>query len=799
MNRIAITLMLMLLTAGLLGCGGGGTGAPAPDDGNTEIDENPVVIPVGPSEVVGSHSTSVLPDQLNVLTGASAEALGAQLGKFGISVLNKSGGWATVQLPAGMDLDWAAAELKKEYNIATAEKVNVLQTPRVSYTGTEAYKASSYLPNDPMYADYYYATGSTRLGQALAMDTMGFQAAWDVLLGGSVGAREVRIAIIGAGFWPEAGLTSWSPLDIGIIDTDHTGFVDTDGTVTTGLAETEWEIFDDADPLVYDEPYDDAASLMLGLLADDIGDPADPLSGSYPRYYDLDGEEDVDPEEIWNEGAAGANPTATYVLIKTGQIGTGNVWEYTDNHIAEAIDYAAAASDDDNGGLWPNGGCEADIILLSMFAEGVVGGNVSTAILNARDGDALVIAPAGDVVATAQFDGEGVFTGWGDIPLQIDADPVTPGSDPNCIAVCATGADRVGDLGQVTVDEVLYDNTGWGWWPNFVDPFDHSYTEIASTYANTGGDIAAMGFGLGWRFDPVFRIGDGTEGDPYQYAFFGYNYTSSFNRFSSVYSAAYVAGAASIVHQALHEANNVEPTDDEVWAVLTNVWNFAPMTGLLNNGGYLNAGAAAMNAIEGGSLYTPAMYLDGVVVSQLPNYVEIETDFEMTPTVQLGTDPFTIRVNWDNGEDELEQPWDNGTPVTLTDGWDTLGLKGINIEIEDADGQLVTFDLQIHVVGRLGAGITINDVNGTLVLPSTLAAGLNYRFNANPTNLYTGEIDGEPNVTTFSWDFDGDGTEDATGTSPAYGYPAAGDYTLELLVTETVRPSILFTMDVNVS
>jgi len=284
----------------------------------------------------------------------------------------------------------------------------------------------------------------------------------------------------------------------------------------------------------------------------------------------------------------------------------------------------------------------------------------------------------------------------------------------------------------------------------------------------------------------------------------GYNYFLNYDRFGSVYSAAYVAGVASIVHQALHEANNAEPTDDDVWQVIADTMQFAPMAGVADNGGLLNAGAAALHAIEGGTLFQPSMYLDSIVVSQPPSYVAIESDFEVTPTVQLGTAPFTLRIDWDNGEEEVEVPgWVNSDPVTLTGGWDTLGLKGVNLEIEDADGQLVTFALALHVTARLSVGISVEDVNGTLQLPTgdpaafNIASGTSFRWRANPTNIYAGEIDGTPNETTFSWDFDGDGTEDATGVAPAYGYSAAGNYTLQLLVSETVRPDILFTVTVN--
>lgn len=814
MYRIAIALLLtVLFTSAFTGCGGGS--APLPETGDQPAGDQPAsdnltLAPFGPSQMVGGHTTSVLPDQLNVLTGATTEELNAQLARFGISVLSKSGGWAALSLPAGTNLDLAAAELEKEYNIAKAEKVNVLHMPRAYYAADEFVKNASFYPTDPMFTDRFIAPGFDPgagqwglfywFGQQTAMNPMSFQAAWDVSRNPGVAAREVRVAIIDAGWfdyddWIRGSMTA-------IVDPDLSGSIAGDGTVTPGFAAAAWEIDSDGDDTTRDFPYRSDGELMLGLLADNIGDGVTTYGNVI--YPPIDFAEDgTDEDDFWNEGIAGINPNATYILIKTGQLG-GDAWDFTDNEIAAAIDYAAGASADDNGGLWPNGGCEADIILLGMFANGAVGANVSTAIQNARDANALVIAPAGDVVDSAEFDGEGNFTGFGDIPVAIDADPVTPASDPNCIAVSATGFWRDGDLGQITWDSVDYDNVGWGW-DHFGSPFTQDYRSVATDWANYNGDIAAVGFGLTYSWHPIYQVGAGTAEDPTR-IMPGFNYPLTFGRFGSVYAATYVAGVASIVHQALNEANNAEPTDDDVWQVIADTIQFGPMPGVANNGGLLNAGAAVINAIEGGTLFQPSMYLESIVVSQPPSYVAIESDFEITPTVQLGTAPFTLRVDWDNGEEEVEVPdWVNGDPVTLTDGWDTLGLKGINLEIEDSDGQLVTFALAVHVTARLSVGITAEDVSGTLQLPSgdpaafNIVSGTSYRWRANPTNIYTGEIDGTPNETTFSWDFDGDGTEDATGVAPAFGYPGAGNYTLQLLVSETVRPDILFTVTVNAS
>lgn len=817
MYRIAIAFLLTALFSFVLAGCGGGSSAPIPDTGNQTTTggqpttDTPALAPIGPSHVIGSHATSVLPDQLNVLTSATKAELNTQLARYGISVLSKSGGWATLSLPAGTDLDRAKTELEKEYNIAKAEKVNVLHTPREVYASVDYTKNVSFYPTDPMFGSRYvapfYDTGQSAFvynqfpgGQELAMNPMGFQGAWDVSRNAGVEAREVRIAIIDAGWF---NYDDWSRGSMGgTLDSDHSGNIAGDGTVTTGLAAAEWDLSSDGDDTTRDFPYRSAGELMLGLLADNIGDGVTTYGNVIYPPIDFAGD-GIDDTDFWNEGIAGINPSATYILIKTGQL-NGDTWEFTDNQIAAAIDYAAGASDDDNGGLWPNGGCEADIILLGMFADGAVGSNVSTAIQNARDANALVIAPAGDVVDSAQFDGSGNFTGWGEVPVAIDANPVTPASDPNCIAVSATGFWRNGDLGQITYDSTDYNNLGIGW-DRILAPFTQDYHSVATDWANTQGDIAAVGFGLSYSWHPYYQVGAGTSEDPTS-IMPGVNYLLTPDRFGSLYAATYVAGVASIVRQALYEANNAEPTDDDVWQVISDTVQFDPMPGVANSGGLLDAGAATIDAINGGTLFQPSMYLDTIVVSQPPSYVAIGSDFDVTPTVQLGTAPFTLRVDWDNGEDQVEVPdWVNGDPVTLTGGWDTLGLKGINLEVEDADGQLVTFALAIHVTARLSVGITAEDVNGTLQVPTgdpaafSIASGTSFRWRANPTNVYTGEIDGTPNETTYSWDFDGDGTEDATGVAPAFGYASAGNYTLQLTVSETVRPDILFTVTVNAS
>lgn len=805
MKHIAITVLIVILGVMLAGCGGGTS---TPDPGSNDTPEpTQLLAPTPPTSVVGDHGTSVVPDQLNVLTGANTPALDAQLERFGISVAHKNGGWATLDLPSGTDLDWAIGELEKEYNITRAEKVHVLHTARAEYDKA-AVRAASYLPFDPMFADDFSTLGFDHenqvwtyltgwVGQAVPMNTSNWQAAWDVSLQPGPAGREVRVAVIDAGFANWRRGNSFVPTDPDLVDSDHSGFVAADGTVTTGLAAAEWDLYDhDADPGSAELPYRIEGELVLGMLADDIGDPV-VQNGYIIQGYDFDGE-GIEDSDWWNEGIAGMNPNATYIVIKTGQINGGNDgWEFSDNHLAEAIDYAAALSTDDNGGLWPNGGCEADIILLGMFANADVGGNVSTAIATARTNNALVIAPAGDVTHTATFAGDPpVFDGWGETPVDISVTPVTPASDPNCIAVCGTGINRQGDLGQFTAGSDTYNNLGIGWAPTFGDPFEFTYREIPD-YCNTGGDIAAMAYGIGAGYHPFLVAGDPSERIP------GYTYNITYNSFGSIYAAAYVTGAASIVHQALHEANNAEPTDDDVWAALSNdgvdLWQFAPLTGLAGGGGFLDAGASAWHAFSGGTLYQRGMSWQTIEWSQPLGAVTRGTDFEITPTVNLGNAPFILTVDWDNGLGEVVvDPWVNGDPVTLTGGWDTLGLKGVNMTVEDADGQLDTFALELHVINPLSAGITITNIAGSIIQPTNLGAGVSNRWNANLTNVYEGEIGGVQNVMSFDWDF-GDGLGTSTSENPSYGFPTADSYTVTLTVSETARPDSVFTLDVTVN
>jgi len=799
---ITLGILVVLLAAGC----GGGNGTPTPETGDPEvgITEYPAI--EAPLAVTGSHAVSTVPGQVKVLTGASPEELPAIVGRYGCQVAYQHGGWATLDLPMGMDLNTAVRLLEKEYNIIQVEPLYQINTARISES-SDSLRTANMIPLDPFAGEQFvgdlrYDAGGdawyiTRFrGQGLAYFSMDFNAAWDVAYADAMVADEpVVIALIDGGWYDYTTPGNVRGSLSGVaFDDANSGFMAADGTFTAGMAAAEWDLYIEELGTAPDNwyrysPYRYEGETMLGMLAARIND--------YQAWasVDLDASGTITEDDVWNEGIAGINPNATYILIKTGALDV-DTWSFNDNHIAYSINHAVTAG--------------ADIILLGMWGLGAVGSNVSTAIQNARNNDVLVIAPAGDVVDSYNSDLEP--PGFDDAPVDITVANVTPASDPNCVAVACTGPNKINrpdQLPDIDFDppgpgEEDVENFGTGWDPGFFsEPFHNSYAEVAN-YSNTGADIAAMGFGIGFSIHPrLISTGDGSQGDPYVYIPGEPYRTNNIARFTTIHAASYVAGAASQVFQTLSEINGTPPTDDEVLNELLSTVDFPGMTGLVGTGGYLNAGAAIRSAVNGGNLQTiiPALAIDYVQLSQPLPAVTRGTDVSATTHILNGTAPYELTVDWGNGEDpDVYSNWNSGDPVELSGGYETLGLEGINITVTDADDQEVNIGFAIYVINPIAVGITIEDASGTAVNPAALMAGTAYRFRANATNVFTGDIGGTSNTTTFSWDFNDDGTEDATGPSPSYTYPSPlPNATVRLTVIEDVRPGTEATIDVNVS
>jgi hypothetical protein len=786
MRRLFTGLALVLAAITLFSCGGSSSAPNLNPGDNTGGNGSPKRFDVMPPlSSTGSHAVSIVPGQVNVLTGASETELTAIAVDHGYTVLNYDGGRATLGVPTGQE-QAAAAELTKEYNVISAEPVNRINTRTLSY-GNQPTRAASFYPPIPYYNDQvtgFNFDGTTTsiangfIGQAQPLNMMGFNGAWDISMQENVAQQPVVIAIIDAGFHDYSDINSPMPgLDLNIIDQANSGSVDGTGTFTAGLPAAKWDMFDDDGVM---RPVRDVGAMMFGLLA------ANPFQFA-PRAFDLNGDTIVSTDEVWNEGMAGINSGVAlngvyqfgtqYILIKTGTNagGTPPTWSFSDNELAESIDHAVTAG--------------ADIILLGMFGTGSVGAALSTAIQNARDNDVLVIAPAGDVVQS--LDDTGNFT---ETPVDITSTEVSPASDPNVVSVSATGLGRIADdsLNDVDFGGGPIDNLGNGWDRSmtFNAPFDSTWDEVAS-FSNTGGTIAAVGFGMGFGARPFLQGGTPASDLP------GVTYGFTLNRFGSHVAAAYVAGAASQVFQAMSVALGAPPTDDQVLNELLSTTQFTGGIDLnFPNQGLLNANLATISAFSGGDLVTvlPAMEITSITASQPFAAVTRGTDFSLTADVSNGTAPFTLSVDWDNGAGPVVvDPWNNGDPVELSGGYDTLGIKGINLIVEDSTGRTANFPLAIRVINPLAASITVEDAAGILQNEDALSVFTSYNFKANPANVYTGE----GNVTTFTWDF-GDGTPTETGPVVDHAFQSEGPFTVTLTITETVRPDTVRTLDVTV-
>jgi hypothetical protein len=833
MQRFLYTLALGASLLLLGGCGGGAS-TPDPSGGNNsgaQGQSGSLVQAGGASTIQSVPASTFVPGQLNIRTGASASSLRQTLDKLGYGLVRRSGDFATISIPGG-DLDGAIQMLNKEYTISSAEKINVSYVARPSAATFSipkpAGKKASAMPLDPMYGEqpsvlFFDGTnlqvGTIRggFGQGAVMNLMGFPGAWDTGGNASVSSVPVRVAVIDAGFLDYTA--DPGDIDPAIIDTAHSGRIDGAGMFTAGLANAVWDTtpVDVGGGVFWQLPYHDAGNRIFQMMAATWGN-ADLF------VNDNSGDTIIGNNEVWAEGTAGINPSATYMIIRTGSA-AGNNWSFSDNELAAAINFAADPAQGD-----------ADIIVLGMSGAGAVGGNVATAISNARNNnDALVIAPAGDVMATYD-ETNNTFTGD---PVDIQANPVTPGSAADCVSVAATGFVRYPLLGDVTTggNPATVPNIGQGWEPRFGMPygaatattvdsiFDTPYFAVAP-YSNYNATLGACGFAVYYQFTDVFNNGGtGTQADPF-ITVNGYSYYPGVlagiaqERFSSVHSTAYIAGTASMVYQALAAANGgtfPADVDTTTLSILEGQSDNAPIdrvdkmkavtpNALSSGAGVLNANKALMQAISGGTLFSDPMGFTQVQLNQPLTAITVGTDVQLTANVVNGSGPFSISVDWGDGAGpQVTDPWVPGTIVTLTGGYDKLGPKALTVIVSDNTGQDITASAELYVINPLSGSITVFDQSGGQVALTSLDTLTNYVFEPRLTNLYTGTFDDDnnpatpevPNTTTFDWDF-GDSTTHSTQNSPTHAYTSPGNYTVKLTVTEAFRPTQTITVNVTV-
>jgi hypothetical protein len=797
MQRIYLVMAAILISLFAYGCGGSGDiadpGAPAGDTGNTNL-----IAVDTPSSIVGNHSVSLIPGRLDITTAVSDAELDAVLERYGYSLLERDGNNASISVPQGIDLQLAARELSKEYAIMEASPSHLINTPVVSYSQPRMdvslladMKSSSYLPLDPMFDGVFFGfsfdgtDGSivNWTGQANGLNANGFPGAWDVGFSANVSANAVSVAIIDAGWFDYSTIDRADLDEAGQLDAANSGSVDGTGTFTSGLAAAEWDTFDNAGVFT---PYRDTGDVLLGIMA------ALPNNWNV-RGFDIDGSGgDLTDTEVWNEGIMGCAPLATYMLVKTGSESGGN-WTFSDAELAASIDHAVASG--------------AKVILLGMFGTGSPGAALSAALQNANDNNVLCIAPAGDVVNS--FNG----TDFDETAVDITVTDITPASDPNCVAVSATGPNRFPYAGGVDVtgdSNPDFDNPNTGWFPRWAAPFAERFFEVP-LWSNTGGDIAACSVSIG--FGPHPFLINGADVIP------GNNYNNNISRFSTSNAAAYVAGAAAMTCQALTAANGgTPPSDEEVLQVLmdTTQNEFVDLLGLVDNpltpdpgdGGLLSA-SGALNAVAGGGVSGPSMSLSVPTGQLVP--ATLLTTFQLAPQVSGGTGPFDLSIDWNNGAAPVVvNNWVNQDPVALTGGWDTLGKKTILISVTETTGDMRTSNrtVEVPVYNAVSTSLTVMGpidpgdpgLGEKLFTPAqAIQDAVTYTYSSNVANVFTGSVNGVPNNPQFGWDFDGDDVVDKVGSTVEHAFINTGSFNIKFIVTQDLFPDISVTRTVLVN
>lgn len=832
MRRTIFTLALGGILLLLGGCGGGAgntinpgqdSNSPGPGGSMGMNQDGSIVLSKGPDRSQPIPDGYTASDQVSVRTAAADTELRAILDKFGYSIISRSGEFASVSVPAGT-VDAAIELLNKEYGIFSAEKINIQVAPMSTAPSAPMSKSLSGIPFDPMAGEEFAGlafNGTDFLffiwpGQGAALNNMGFPGGFDLADNPAISSAPVRIAVIGAGFLDYTA--DPGDIDPAIIDTAHSGRIDGTGSFTAGLAAAVWETHpvDDGAGVFTQLPYHDAGNVIFQMLAAQRNNIL--IDGG-----DLNGNGTLSTDEIWNIGTAGLNPNAAYMIIRTGSA-QGNNWAFTDAELAAAINYAADPAEG-----------AANIIVLSMAGSSAIGGSLSTAIQNARNNDILVIAPAGDVASSYNS-----ANGFNSAPVDIQVSPVSPGSDPNCVAVAAAGFGRNPVLPDVNVTgppAQTLPNIGNGWRPRFqydpdgaagpiepvVSVFGTEYPSLAP-YSNYNADLAACGYAVYYQFDSVFfESGAGTAGDPIIPSN-GYSYYQNVlsERFNTAHATAYAAGAASMVYQALHAANGgayPADVDSTALSILQDQSDFAPAgridpsfafqpDALASGAGLINVNKAMQQAFAGGSLFTNPMGFNGAPQLNQPlTAVTVGTPVQLTANVVNGTGPYSITVDWGDGNGpQTTDPWVPGTIISLPGGFSTLGTKALSLSVSDSSNQTITASAQLFVINPLTASLTVTNQQGAQVALSSLSLATTYIFEVRASNLYTGTYDHDNNpgtaeilnTTTFEWDFDGNGTTDSTGTAPTHAFTAPGTYNLTLRAVEGFRPDQTFTIQVTV-
>ncbi len=779
-NRTYLYVCIALVLAILASCGGGGghksltpavtTPPPATTTGG---DEN-TARPQSPSPYTEAPRTVTDTEYVLVKTGDTPEEFAPIAAKFGYGVEYKSGHWLKVRVPDG-DIDHALIELRKEYTVFDAQPLRHYIMPRENANPTPKVKLASYLPFDTLYNDRaILPTGATPEGdityglyfaQRAYVAPMGFEGAWDVAWRDDIQTVPVTIAIIDAGIWHDSGTGDVHPELVTARVDANSGTVAEDGTFTPD------EYFYELNTAVPPAPYRTTGHRLAGLFLSAVN--------NIISWNMQVGEPPQDAPFI--ASLTPITPFANVMIIKTGHL-DGENWAFSDDELIESINHAVASG--------------ANIILLGMWTPTEVVPPVSPplqdAITAARDGDVLVIAPAGMAQLDTSDPDVNNWT-WG---VPGDVSGVTPAAGTGVISVMGTGFE------QLDMDEDPPYDPGYA--NSLIANVGDAWNEIAE-FSYTGGTMAAVGWGTTWSTN-FFNIGinvDTSPGGP--------------GNVDVAYAAAYVAGAASIAYQALVTANGgAAPAD--VDTVIENLLLDEALS--LPGAGepFLAAGCVAQVAAVGGynkyieSVDISSHSLSGAVFNAFGNaFLEVGQETQLTAGMTSNGGDYEIVVGWGDGEvypdtyldDGLYAPYTPGTPLPHTytvagsyeltilaheavnDTYDELSFWvfvynpfSASIQIKNAEGGTAT-ELEVEATYQVVSSASYEPVTGNEV-----TLDWDFQVTDNPGPFEAKIADSENPLICFDQEPDG-------YTGPVnYLDLGSGNYRILLRVTQTRRPTV---------
>ena len=110
-----------------------------------------------------------------------------------------------------------------------------------------------------------------------------------------------------------------------------------------------------------------------------------------------------------------------------------------------------------------------------------------------------------------------------------------------------------------------------------------------------------------------------------------------------------------------------------------------------------------------------------------------------------------------------------------------------------------TYDVCLTVYSAEGCSTSVSEVDAVEIFANPVADFTFTPESTTMTNPFITVLDDTPNLTGWSWDFDGDGVEDANTATHTFEYTDPGTYTVDLMVTNangcTDTTSVTFTVD----